>query len=306
MRYAKLTPFDKGKAMKFVTYLDRNNEELPGVVSATGDTVHSLKSLGHDCADLVDFIAGYDGTKAADIQAKIARAGGEPLSAVRLQAPIPHPRHDILCVGQNYVAHAIESAKYAGREWVRPDYPIIFTKRVDRAVGPDGEIPSHSDITAQLDYEVELALIIGRRCSKARPEDAFSHIFGYSVANDISARDIQHRHNQWILGKGMDGAAPFGPWIVTADEFAAPPHLAIRCRVNGELRQDSNTNDFIFDIPRLLSEISAGMTLEPGDILITGTPAGVGMGFQPPKFLRSGDVVECEIEKIGVLRNTIR
>jgi 2-keto-4-pentenoate hydratase/2-oxohepta-3-ene-1,7-dioic acid hydratase in catechol pathway len=209
-------------------------------------------------------------------------------------------------VGQNYTAHALEGARYAGKEWTKPDWPVYFSKRVDRCVAPGGVIPAHADITSELDYEAELAVIIGKTASKVKPGDVFSHIFGYTVANDVSARDIQHNHVQYTFGKGLDGFAPMGPWIATVDEFAVPPRLNVKTRVNGEPRQDANTSDFIFDIPRLISELSSGITLEPGDILITGTPAGVGMGFQPPKFLRPGDEIECEIEGIGILRNVVR
>ncbi len=291
--------------MKFVIYLDRNKQELPGVMSESGDRVFSMKQLGYDYSSLIGCIAGYDEAMAAELKNKISQGGGELLSGVTLQAPIPHPRHDIICVGQNYVAHAIESAKFVGKEWVKPDHPIYFSKRVDRAVGPDGNIPSHADISQCLDYEAELAVVIGRRCRKVKAEDAYAHVFGYTIVNDISARDVQNRHNQWAFGKGLDGAAPMGPWIVTADELPNPPHLNIKCRINGELRQDSNTNDFIFDIPWLIAELSSGMTLEPGDIISTGTPSGVGIGFQPPKYLKPGDVIECEVEGIGILRNTV-
>jgi 2-keto-4-pentenoate hydratase/2-oxohepta-3-ene-1,7-dioic acid hydratase in catechol pathway len=234
-----------------------------------------------------------------------AEGSGTPLSEARLLPPIPHPRHDILCIGQNYLAHALEGARYHGKEYVKPDYPVYFSKRVGLPVGQNGKIPAHADVTTMLDYEAELAVVIGKRMDHVAPDRVFDYIFGYTIVNDVSARDRQKAHSQYTFGKGMDGFAPMGPWIVTADEFLAPPHLNIKSRVNGEPRQDSNTSDFIFDIPRLLGELSAAMTLEPGDILITGTPAGVGMGFTPPKFLKPGDVVECEIEGIGTLRNTV-
>ncbi|MCC8190778.1 MAG: fumarylacetoacetate hydrolase family protein, partial [Planctomycetes bacterium] len=218
----------------------------------------------------------------------------------------PHPPRDLLCVGQNYLEHALETARFKGTEYHQPEYPVIFSKRVIRAVPPEGEIPAHADITAALDYEAELAVVIGKRCDHVRPEEVFAHVFGYTIVNDVSARDIQMNHVQYTFGKGLDGFAPMGPWIATVDEFAAPPHLNVVTRVNGEVRQNSNTSEFIFDIPRLISELSSGITLLPGDILITGTPSGVGMGFSPPKFLQPGDVVECEIEGIGVLRNVVR
>jgi len=278
------------------------SEELPGVLSADGTRVHPLTGWSR----LIDFIADYD-KKGRGIAQKLSqKGGGIPLGDVTLEAPIPHPPHDIICVGLNYAAHAMESAKASGQEYKAPERPVYFIKRVNRATPPGGDIPSHSSITQHLDYEVELAVIIGKRCRNVKPQDAFSHIFGYTVSNDISARNIQYDGIQWSFGKSLDGAAPIGPWIVTIDEFESPPALRVTSKVNGEIRQDSNTSDFIFGIPYLISELSHGITLEPGDIIMTGTPSGVGMGFDPPKFLRDGDVVELEIENIGVLRNTVR
>jgi 2-keto-4-pentenoate hydratase/2-oxohepta-3-ene-1,7-dioic acid hydratase in catechol pathway len=290
--------------MKFLTYFDADNRERVGVLH--NGAAHDLAALGFPHADMPALIAGYTPALGADIAAKAAAAGqGIPAGDVRLQAPIPRPRHDILCIGQNYLAHALEAARYLGKEYVKPTHPTYFSKRVGLPVGHGGVIPAHADVTAKLDYEAELAVVIGKRMDHVPPENVFEHVFGYTIVNDVSARDRQMDHTQFTYGKGMDGFAPMGPWIVTADEFAAPPHLDIKTRVNGELRQDSNTSDFIFDIPYLLAELSRAMVLEPGDILITGTPSGVGLGFVPPKFLRPGDVVECEIEGIGMLRNTV-
>jgi 2-keto-4-pentenoate hydratase/2-oxohepta-3-ene-1,7-dioic acid hydratase in catechol pathway len=298
---------EKEMLMKFITYRDGKGEELVGVLSKEGDRAFSLRELGFNYPSMLDLIANYNEKIASAIRDKTGKdAGGVDLKSLNLQAPIPRPRHNIFCVGENYQAHALEGAKYAGKTWTKPHWPIYFSKRVDRCVSPGGFIPSHSDITSRLDYEAELAVIIGSVCSHANPDGAHKHIFGYTVANDVSARDIQLNHAQWMFGKGLDGFAPMGPCLVTADEFPFPPRLAIKCRVNGELRQDSNTSDFIFDIPFMLSQLSSGITLEPGDILITGTPSGVGLGFQPPKFLKAGDVVECEIEGIGILRNTVK
>ncbi|MGE4284740.1 MAG: fumarylacetoacetate hydrolase family protein, partial [Clostridia bacterium] len=231
---------------------------------------------------------------------------GIPITAVEISAPIPNPRHDILCIGQNYTEHAIESAKFRGIEYQKPTYPVYFSKRVNKAVAHNGFISSHADITSKLDYEAELAVIIGKECSHVAPEDVYDYIFGYTIINDISARDIQVNHKQFTFGKGLDDATPMGPYIVTIDEFDAPPLLSVKSKVNGELRQNSSTNDFIFDIPFMISQLSAGITLYPGDIFITGTPSGVGLGFNPPKWLKSGDIVECQIEKIGILRNTVK
>lgn len=291
--------------MKFITYIDKDGADRLGVLTADGAGMHPLADLGIFCSGMTEFIASYDETIVARLRAKIA-VPGVPLAEVMLAAPIPYPRHDILCIGQNYLGHAIESAKFRGKEYTKPAYPTYFAKRVNRAVAPEGTIAAHADITAQLDYEVELAVVIGSRCDHVRPEEAFDHIFGYTIVNDISARDLQNRHGgQYTFGKSLDDSTPMGPWLVTRDEFASPPHLRVRTWVNGELRQDGNTSDFIFDIPRLISELSTGIVLEPGDILITGTPAGVAMGFQPPRFIKAGDVVECEVEGIGRLRNTV-
>lgn len=291
--------------MKFVTYTDKNGADRPGMLTQDGQGVLPLADLGIDAPGMIEFIERYDDGMAATLRAK-ASGAGIPLAEIALAAPIPHPRHDILCIGQNYLVHAIESAKYKGVEYKQPAHPVYFSKRVNRAVAHNGAIPAHADITSKLDYEAELAVIIGKRCDHVRPEDAFKHIFGYTVVNDVSARDLQHAHSQFTFGKSLDGFAPMGPCLVTRDEFVDPPHLRIRTWINGELRQDSNTSDFIFDIPFLISQLSSGIVLEPGDILITGTPSGVGMGQQPPKFLNAGDVVECEVEGVGKLRNTVR
>ncbi len=291
--------------MKFVTFFDAAQKEQVGVVH--NDSIHALADLGFPCQDMPDLIEKYTPDLGAAIAAKLANAGtGIPPGEAKLQAPIPRPRHDILCIGQNYLAHALEAARYRGKEYVKPDWPTYFSKRVTLPVGHEGIIPAHTDATDKLDYESELAVIIGKRMSRVPKENVFDHIFGYTIVNDVSARDRQVRHAQFTYAKGMDGFAPMGPWIVTADEFKTPPHLQVMARVNGELRQNGNTNDLIFDIPHLLAELSLGITLEPGDILITGTPAGVGMGFTPPKFLKPGDIVECEVEGIGVLRNTVQ
>ena len=284
--------------MKLVTFISRG-KELPGVISEDGTFVIPLEGW----PSLEAFIAGCAGESPAK---KIPDGKGIPLSEVKLTAPIPNPRHDLLCIGQNYLAHAIESCQFKGVEYVKPQHPVYFGKRVNRAVADGEEIPSHNDITKQLDYEVELAVVIGKRCDHVAPEDVFDHIFGYTIVNDISARDLQYAHTQYTFGKSLDGAAPMGPCIVTADEFQAPPDLRLTTKINGELRQDSRTSDFIFNIPYIISELSGGIVLEPGDIIITGTPSGVGMGLKPPAFLMPGDVIECEIEGIGTLTNTVK
>ncbi|MCI9482472.1 MAG: fumarylacetoacetate hydrolase family protein [Oscillibacter sp.] len=230
-----------------------------------------------------------------------------PLADVTLLAPMPRPRQDVICLGMNYVDHAEESARYNGRAFSKEKpVSVYFSKRVSEAAAPDTEIPSHQGLVERLDYEAELAVIIGKTAKNVKPEEAGDYIFGYTVLNDMSSRDLQTGHMQWYFGKSLDGFTPMGPCILTADETAFPPALKISSRINGEPRQDSNTSLLIHTIPAILAELTQGMTLLPGTIIATGTPAGVGMGFEPPKFLHPGDVVECEIEKIGVLRNTIR
>lgn len=287
--------------MKFVTFTDGRKEQ-PGVIGADNKCVHPLNGWN----SLAGFIADFDTKGREPALALSQKDGGIPLTDVKLEAPIPHPRNGILSVGLNYVAHAVEIAKATGREYKQPERPTYFIKWVDRAVAPGGDIPAHGELTQKLDYEVELAVIIGKRCQHVKREDVFSHIFGYTICNDISARDLQGNYGQWAFGKSLDGTAPLGPWIVTIDEFASPPALRVTTKVNGKLRQDSSTSDFIFDIPHLISELSQGITLEPGDVLITGTPSGVGMGLAPQKFLQPGDLVELEIEGIGVLKNHIK
>lgn len=230
-----------------------------------------------------------------------------PLEDVTLLAPIPRPRQDVICLGMNYRDHEKEAAKYDA-EAFKKEKPaaVYFSKRVSRAGNPDGDIPRYEDLVERLDYEAELAVIIGKTARNVKAENAGDYIFGYTVLNDVSARDLQTGHKQWYFGKGLDGFTPMGPCILTADETAFPPALDISCAVNGEERQRSNTALLIHGIPEIIEELSAGMTLLPGTIIATGTPAGVGMGFDPPKFLSAGDVVACTIQNVGTLRSTVR
>ncbi|MCI9113748.1 MAG: fumarylacetoacetate hydrolase family protein [Oscillibacter sp.] len=230
-----------------------------------------------------------------------------PLEDVTLLAPIPRPRQDVICLGMNYRDHEKEAAKYDA-EAFKKEKPaaVYFSKRVSRAGDPDGDIPRYEGLVERLDYEAELAVIIGKTARNVKAENAGDYIFGYTVLNDVSARDLQTGHKQWYFGKGLDDFTPMGPCILTADETAFPPALDISCAVNGEERQRSNTALLIHGIPEIIEELSAGMTLLPGTIIATGTPAGVGMGFDPPKFLSAGDVVACTIQNVGTLRSTVR
>mgnify|MGYP000985735643 FL=1 len=221
-------------------------------------------------------------------------------------APIPNPKQDIICLGINYMAHAEESARYK-KEAFGGDRPfaVYFSKRANECVATEGNIPSYPELVDSLDYECELAVIIGKNAKNVSEENAFDYVFGYTILNDVSARNLQTRHKQWYFGKSLDGFCPMGPDIITEDEFDRPPVLTIQSYINGELRQNSNTGLLIFNIPHVISELSQGTTLKAGTIISMGTPAGVGIGFQPPKFLKKGDVIECRIEKIGSLKNYV-
>ena len=235
---------------------------------------------------------------------------GIPLSGVELLAPIPRPARNVFCVGKNYHEHAHEftrsgfdsSAK--GAADAIPEHPIIFTKAPETVVPTGAAIRLPRSLSEQIDYEAELAVVIGRPGRDISAAAAMDHVFGYTVANDVTARDIQARHKQWFLGKSVETFCPLGPWIATADEVDLSD-TPVRCWVNGELRQNANTRDLIFDVPTLISVISKSMTLLPGDVILTGTPAGVGIGFDPPRFLQPGDRVKIEIGGIGIIENPV-
>ena len=229
-----------------------------------------------------------------------------PLETVELLAPIPRPRKNVFCVGRNYAEHAAESLRAIGQEVKLPQFPNIFTKAVTAVTGPTSDIVIDPAISERIDWEVELAVIVGPGGRGISREEAMGHVWGYTILNDVSARDLQNRPGvQWFIGKSLDGSCPMGPWIVTADELPDPTNLRLRLLVNGVVKQEDTTAHMIFDIPTLLADISRGMTLEPGDILATGTPAGVGFARTPPEFLRPGDLMESEIEGIGTMRNHV-
>lgn len=267
-----------------------------------------FSDLPKDCgSDMVAAITNLAGRKL-----DVAVAGeGIALSQVDVVAPVPNPPRNIMCVGKNYRAHAHEFANSGFDTSVSspadaiPQFPIIFSKPKTSISGPDAEIPMFEGLDAAMDYEAELAVIIGKGGRNIKREDAMDHVFGYTIVNDVTARDLQSKHKQWLLGKGIDGFCPMGPWIVTRDEMNEGD-IRVSCRINGELRQDAKTDALIFDIPTLIETISLSTALVPGDIIATGTPEGVGIGFTPPKFLQDGDVVECAISGIGILRNTVR
>ncbi|MEU1185369.1 fumarylacetoacetate hydrolase family protein [Streptomyces sp. NPDC005820] len=232
-----------------------------------------------------------------------------PLDSVRLLAPIPVPRRNLFCVGKNYRDHAVEFGRSGydtpSRSEALPDRPIVFSKATTSVTGPGAGIDPHPGVTAELDYEGELAVIIGRGGRGISRERAFDHVWGYTIVNDVTARDLQRDHKQWLLGKSLDTHCPMGPYAVTADEVTDVTALRVETTVNGELRQSAQVKDLIFDIPELIATISAGTTLLPGDLIATGTPAGVGIGFDPPRFLGTGDLVEVSITGLGTLRNRV-
>lgn len=229
-----------------------------------------------------------------------------PLSGVKLMAPIPQPLKNVFCVGRNYKLHIEEGARARGVPATYPKVPEFFSKPRTTVVGHDDDIRLDPKVTQKLDYEVELAMVIGPGGRDMTADGAAAHIFGYTIVNDVSARDLQQAHGQWFKGKGLDTTGPIGPWIVTADEFGPPSGHAIMLRINGEIRQSSTTSDLLFGCSTILEHLSKGMSLDAGDIIATGTPSGVALGMVPQPWLKDGDVIEAEIEGIGILRNTVR
>lgn len=290
--------------MEFVTF-EREGTQYPGLLSADRQRVRTLEEAGlGSFPTLTDFIAAAGPAFPEQARTAAQSPEGTPVEEVRLLSPIPRPRHDILCVGVNYRAHLEESEAAMGE--IAHQDTVYFSKRAHIMTPHDAVVTGRFDLDPCMDYEVELAVVIGRECCDVAPEEAEAYIFGYSVFNDLSSRGLQTRHHQWYRGKSLDGFSVMGPTLVHRSALPFPPEVGIRSRVNGELRQDSNTRLFLMDIPHLISELSHGITLEPGDIIATGTPAGVGMGFDPPRWLKSSDTVECEIDGVGLLRTHIR
>ena len=242
------------------------------------------------------------------LQEAAGRAPKIDLESVKIRAPLPRPARNVFCVGKNYREHAKEFADSgfdATAKEVVTEAPVVFTKPPSSVIGPGEPVPAYLDPTNSVDYEGELAVVIGRGGRGVAKADALRHVFGYTIVNDVTARTLQQKHRQWVLGKGIDGFCPMGPAILTADEVPDPTRLRLRTWVNGELRQDASVADLIFDISTLIETISAGITLEPGDVIATGTPVGVGLGFSPPKFLKAGDTVRIEVGGIGTLENPV-
>lgn len=287
--------------MKLVTYQYEGNERV-GALTPDGAAILPLPYP--DMNTLIESASFADLLSAAS--AAESSGASVPAAEAVLLAPIPRPRQDIICLGMNYRDHLTEAANYDSAFAKERPVTVYFSKRVSQAVAPEGFIERHAGLTERLDYENELAVILGKTARDVKAADAADYIFGYTIVNDVSAREVQTSHKQFYFGKSLDGFTPMGPCITTADEIAFPPALTLTTLVNGEPRQSSNTALLLNSIAEIIEELSSGMTLLPGTIIATGTPAGVGMGFETPKFLASGDVVACTIEGIGTLRNTVR
>jgi acylpyruvate hydrolase len=267
--------------------------------SLKGDT-RLRRGVVLEAGHVVEIPGEFRALEPEDLARAEQHAAGQPgisLSAVTLHAPIPDPGK-ILCIGLNYLDHCRETGMAV------PDHPVLFSKFNNALVGHEGAIELDGTST-KIDYEAELAFVVGKRAYRVSEAEALDYVAGYITANDVSGRDLQFADSQWLRGKTLDTFCPLGPWLVTKDEIPDPHILAIRCRVNGVTVQDSNTDQLIFRIPMLLSYLSQGLTLEPGDIVLTGTPPGVGFTRNPQILLHPGDVVEVEIEKVGLLRNPV-
>lgn len=297
--------------MYLLTYLYENKEsigfldkERKGIIPAS--TVFAKLNI-QEPSDMLHFIDVVEHLDIEKINDLLVSLNYEiELEAVKILAPIPYPKRNVLCLGKNYLDHVNEVGSLKNVSADVPKKPIYFSKIAYPAVGHNDVVNAHFDVVKELDYEVELAIIIGKKCKNVSKEEAEDVIFGYTIANDISARDIQQDHVQWHKGKSFDTYCPMGPYIVHKSNIAFPPSLEIKSYVNGEPRQNGNTNLLIFDIPTIINDLTKGITLYPGDIILTGTPAGVGAGFKPPRYLKSGDTVDCVVENIGTLSNTIK
>jgi 2-keto-4-pentenoate hydratase/2-oxohepta-3-ene-1,7-dioic acid hydratase in catechol pathway len=279
-----------------------------GVADADAGAVRDVGELLPPGAGMLEVIENW-AELGPVLQECSAGLAPRPLETVELLAPIPQPRRNIFCVGKNYREHVVEFGRSGydtpSRSEAMPDHPVVFSKATTSVTGPGTAVDRHSAVTSEIDYEAELAVIIGTGGRGISRERAFDHVWGYTIVNDVTARDLQRTHKQWLLGKSLDTFCPMGPYAVSADEIPDVTALEVSSSVNGERRQHAPVKDLIFDIPELIATISAGITLLPGDLIATGTPAGVGIGFDPPRFLGSGDIVEVSITGLGTLRNHI-
>lgn len=301
--------------MRLVSFSNQTNTTVrPGLLHKESiiDIVKANTALALSVPHSVQEIIEQYQTVQPDLQTILAASEqghldkvSYPLTEVTLAAPIPRPRKNVLCLATNYTEHIQETAALREHGGKPPIQPVIFTKSPTSINSPYGEFVIDPTVSTEIDWEVELGVIIGKTGKNIREEDAFDYVFGYTVLNDITARDLQNRHKQFFKGKSLDGSCPIGPWIVTADEISNPHDLALQSRVNGEVKQNGNTKQMIFSIPDMIKVLSLGMTLEPGDIIATGTPGGVGFSRKPPEFLKPGDILESEVTGIGTIRTNI-
>lgn len=287
--------------MRFVTYA-RSSDGTP-VLASADKAGNIILPKGTDWPS--DIISLIRRGSLKDLPT-YEEGSGTSTDRFKLMAPVPRPPKNVLCIGRNYLEHVQEGARARNTEDKPPEVPVFFTKAHTCIIGHDEEIVFNPKVSTQIDWEAELGVIIGKKGRDISEENALDYVFGYTCINDVTARDLQRKHNQWFKGKSLDTFCPMGPWIVTADEIGDPQNLRIQCRVNGETKQDANTRDMIFNVRQIIAALSAGFTLEPGDVIATGTPSGVGFARNPPEFLKDGDVVEVEVEKIGVLRNKVK
>ncbi len=308
--------------MRFLTFADESGMPALGVLrggnildlnkwlGGTNSVRWTMRTLITASAEQPDVYSGLlEKLHAAFDDQLDSRGLLKPMDKATLYAPIPFPRCNVICLGHNYSDHAAES-KIARGEQVqvdRPDYPNFFTKSAGSVNGPYSDIPFDPEVSTQIDWEGELAFVIGKQGKNITLDHAMDHVFGYTIVNDLTARDLQRRYaGQFFKGKSLDGSCPMGPCLVTVDEIPNVHNLDIDVRVNGEVKQHGNTGDMLFTIPEIVQELSVGMTLQPGDIISTGTPSGVGFARNPPQFLKPGDVVECSITSLGTIRNQVK
>lgn len=285
--------------MKLVTYGHDGRISIGAVVD---ETIIDLSAVA---PDMLQFIEMGPAALASAALVIAESTDAIPMADVHLLAPIPNPRRNIMCVGKNYAAHARESNEARGEKVELPKYPVIFTKATTSMNGPFDDVPVDPQVSNEMDFEAELGVVMGRAGRNIGRDEALDYVFGYTVVNDVTARDLQQMHNQFFKGKSLDGSCPTGPCIVTADEIPNPQTLGIQCIVNGELVQNSTTADMIFSVADIIYHLANGMTLLPGDIIATGTPEGVGFARKPPVYLHPGDDVECHVEHVGTIRNQI-
>jgi len=301
--------------MNLLTYIYKDSQNIGFITKENNRIIPASiifskmnSSIPNDMVDLIETISSLNDSEINILKSSINSNTDESIeiNEVKILAPIPYPKRNIICLGKNYVDHIKEVKSLKNVSSDIPESPIYFSKIAYPAIGQNEFIDCHSEIVKELDYEAELAVVIGKKCKNVTKDKVEDYIIGYTISNDISARDIQTRHTQWHKGKSFDTFCPIGPYIVHKSNIAFPPSLEIKSYVNNELRQNSNVNQLIFDIPTIISDLSSGITLFPGDIILTGTPAGVGAGFNPPRYLKPGDKVECYIENIGTLTNYVK